>query len=135
MQLLANAQIALNRGDLASAQRFALQARDLNVPESAYGPGEMRPWMLLLQVDKAQRQQGVAADNPAPAAAGSQVRQAVVSPLDLADERAVRPAAAEELVPRTLVAQQDASPFDDDTFGDDVEVFRERRSRDVTRRQ
>ena len=119
MQLLANAQIALNRGDLVSAEQFALQARDLNVPDSAYAAGEMRPWMMLLQVDKAVRQQRVTLDAPAPSAAGSQVRQAVVSPLDLANENAVQPAAAEQELPSNLVAQQEPSPFVDDEFTTD----------------
>jgi phage shock protein A len=52
LRLIAQARAALDRGDLAAAQQMAEQAQDL-VPESAYGPNEPRPWMVLLEVNKA----------------------------------------------------------------------------------
>jgi len=53
MQLMAGAQAALNRGDVARAEQLANQARSLGVPDSAFAAGETRPWMLLLQIDRA----------------------------------------------------------------------------------
>lgn len=52
LRLVAQAQAALDRGDLATAKRHAEQAQRM-APESAYGPNETRPWMVLLEVNKA----------------------------------------------------------------------------------
>jgi general secretion pathway protein D len=118
MQLLADAQMALNRGELVAAEQLAIQARSLEVPESAYSPGEMRPWMMLLEVERAKRRQAVAAEPAEFSAADTEVRQAVVSPLDLADDKAVQPASANEPLSPQLIVQGADSPFADDPFVD-----------------
>lgn len=57
LRLVALARAALDRGDLMAAQQYAQQAQGL-APDSAYGPDEMRPWMILLEVSKAQNSRG-----------------------------------------------------------------------------
>ena len=57
LRLVAQARAALERGDLLAAKQLAEQARTL-APESAYGPDDMRPWMVLLEVNKALNHRG-----------------------------------------------------------------------------
>ncbi len=59
-QLVAQARLALDRGDLNAAQQLATQAETLNVPDNAFQPGQTRPWQMALEVSKAiYRRQGV----------------------------------------------------------------------------
>ncbi|MFO7901313.1 MAG: hypothetical protein R6U98_01525, partial [Pirellulaceae bacterium] len=51
-RLVAQARAALDRGDLAAAKQYAENAQGM-APESAYGPNEERPWMVLLDINKA----------------------------------------------------------------------------------
>ena len=53
--LLAQAKLALDSGDPDQAQRFADAAGGLNIPESQFQDGELRPWMVLLEIDKVRR--------------------------------------------------------------------------------
>ncbi len=57
MRLVAQARVALDRGELINAKRFAEQAQN-KAPESAYGPEETRPWMVLLEINKAMNRRG-----------------------------------------------------------------------------
>ena len=50
--LLAQAQAALQRDDLAVAKRLIGQANEMKVPDSAYQAGDLRPWMLQMELDK-----------------------------------------------------------------------------------
>ncbi|MCS7238323.1 MAG: general secretion pathway protein GspD [Thermoguttaceae bacterium] len=50
--LVRQARAALAAGDLARAQQLALQADALRVPESAFAPGEDRPSLVLLEVQR-----------------------------------------------------------------------------------
>ena len=54
VRLLAESQLALDRGDLKTAERLALKAQDLRVPDKAYQPNDKRPWMLLMEVGRQQ---------------------------------------------------------------------------------
>jgi len=56
-RLVAQAQAALDRGDLLAAKQAAERAQNL-LPDSAYGPDETRPWMVLLEVNKALTSRG-----------------------------------------------------------------------------
>ncbi|MBP85394.1 MAG: general secretion pathway protein GspD [Planctomycetaceae bacterium] len=58
LRLVAQAQIALQRGDLASAKQFAEQAQAIRVPDSEFQRGETRPWEVLLQVQSAMSRRG-----------------------------------------------------------------------------
>src|SRR5262249_30533586 len=59
-RLVAQARLALDRGDLASAASLAEQAEALNVPDTAFPPGQTRPWQMSLEVSRAQvRREGV----------------------------------------------------------------------------
>ena len=65
LQLLTQSRVAMQRGDVAAARRYAQQAHDLRVPDSAYLANEPIPWKVLLELDRAQ-QQMAASQNPAP---------------------------------------------------------------------
>ena len=59
MQLMANARMALDRGDVANAHRMAEEAQSLRVPESEFVTGEKRPWELVLETSRALNRRGV----------------------------------------------------------------------------
>jgi general secretion pathway protein D len=69
MRLMGQAQAALAKGDLQAASDLAEKAHQMNVPEAAFAQGEMRPWQLLLEIQKQlTRRDGVAqASGAAPA--------------------------------------------------------------------
>ncbi len=50
LQLLAQAQVALDRRDLEHAAQFADQAARLKVPDSAFQAGETLPWEMSLRI-------------------------------------------------------------------------------------
>lgn len=52
-RLVAQARLALEKGDLETAARLAEQAEALNVPDAAFAPGETRPWQMTLEVNRA----------------------------------------------------------------------------------
>ncbi|MBN2217694.1 MAG: hypothetical protein JW719_10005 [Pirellulales bacterium] len=56
--LVDRARAALADGDVASARAYAQAAMDLQVPESNFAPGEDRPGMVLLDIQKAIRADG-----------------------------------------------------------------------------
>ncbi len=56
--LAAEAKIALDRGDVASARQFIQKANSLRVPDSEYAPGQIKPWDVALQVDRVERLRG-----------------------------------------------------------------------------
>ena len=59
-RLVAQARVALDKGDVKTAQQLAEQAEALNVPDTAFGPEEMRPWQMALEVSRvAYRREGV----------------------------------------------------------------------------
>jgi general secretion pathway protein D len=53
--LTAQAKMALDRGDVASAKSLIEKANSLRVPDSEFGPGQTRPWSVALDVDRAER--------------------------------------------------------------------------------
>lgn len=57
-RLVAQARLALERGELETAARLAEQAEALNVPDSAFAPGETRPWQMTLEVSRAMVRRG-----------------------------------------------------------------------------
>ncbi len=56
--LAAEAKMALDRGDIAVARQFIQKASDLRVPDSEYAPGQLKPWDVAFQVDRAERLRG-----------------------------------------------------------------------------
>lgn len=56
-QLVFQAQQQLLRGELESALRLAEEAQGLQVPNEAFGAQEMRPWQILVEIER--RQKGV----------------------------------------------------------------------------
>ncbi|HZN32733.1 MAG TPA: hypothetical protein VFB80_02910, partial [Pirellulaceae bacterium] len=58
--LVAQARLALDKGDLRAAQQFADQAEALNIPDTAFEAGETRPWQISLEISRAMyRREGV----------------------------------------------------------------------------
>ncbi|MCY2973444.1 MAG: general secretion pathway protein GspD [Planctomycetota bacterium] len=53
--LSAQAKLFLSRGDLANAQQFVERANALRVPDSAYTTGQLRPWQVAMEIERAQR--------------------------------------------------------------------------------
>ena len=51
---LAAASAAIDRGDLKTAEKLALEAQDLRVPDEAFQPRDKRPWMVLMDVTRLQ---------------------------------------------------------------------------------
>ncbi len=54
-QLLAQADAALSRGELEIAEEFVLRAQEIQLPESAYEKGDRRPWMVLMEINRAHK--------------------------------------------------------------------------------
>jgi general secretion pathway protein D len=59
LRILSSGRAALERGDIATAQRLASEAEALAVPENAFTAGEPRVWQLTLDADSAARRAGV----------------------------------------------------------------------------
>ncbi len=53
----AQAKLALARGDLAGARQLIEQAKSLNVPEEAFAIGQLRPWQVQVDLERAERMQ------------------------------------------------------------------------------
>jgi general secretion pathway protein D len=53
MDLIQKSRTALAAQDLESAERLARQAETIRVPENSFAQGEDRPWLLLLDIQKA----------------------------------------------------------------------------------
>lgn len=58
LRLIAVGRATLDRGDTATALRLARQAQALNVPESAFAPGEPRVWQFVLDAESAAKRAG-----------------------------------------------------------------------------
>jgi len=60
LKLVAQARVAQQAGDLERAKTLAEQAEELRVPDQAFQKGEDRPWMVLFQIQHAEKErQGV----------------------------------------------------------------------------
>ncbi len=107
-RLVAQARVALDRGDLQSAARMAEQAEALNVPDIAFSAGEIRPWQMSLEVNRAMvRREGVvqasgAAEAPAepryPVTQGGYVQEGDAT-------RVIQAAATSQQPQQSIVAQ------------------------------
>ncbi|MEE2685352.1 MAG: hypothetical protein VYB09_03490 [Planctomycetota bacterium] len=58
LRLLSIGKAALDRGDTATAQRMLLMAESLQVPDTDFQSGDMRPWQLRLQLENRGRRTG-----------------------------------------------------------------------------
>ncbi|ADB16715.1 type II and III secretion system protein [Pirellula staleyi DSM 6068] len=84
-RLIAQARFALDKGDLRTAKLFAAQAEAMRLPAEAFGPGEIQPWQVMLDIDRASQQRGGVqlANNEVPAApagGGYPVTQGMYNP-------------------------------------------------------
>lgn len=109
-QLLASARASLNRGDVARAEEMAQRAHAMRIPDVEFGPGETRPWMVLLEIDKAKRQsRGPVVSAGGGGSADGPVRQAVGG---IPDGSRVRPAqVGTPTIPGPLRPQGNANPL------------------------
>ena len=55
LNLTAQAQLALDQGNPNQARALIAQAKQMNVPESAYKPGDLRPWEVESKMGNASR--------------------------------------------------------------------------------
>jgi general secretion pathway protein D len=69
--LAAQAKLALTRGDLTQARNLLDKANGLRVPDAAYAQGQLRPWQVALELDRAERLRGTTAGQVAPGGADS----------------------------------------------------------------
>ena len=67
--LAAEAKMALDRGDTVGARQLIQKANSLRVQDSEFGPGQLKPWDVALQVDRAERLRGGATTGVTTAAA------------------------------------------------------------------
>ena len=67
--LAAQAKMALDRGDTTNARQLIQKANELRVPDSEFAQGQLRPWDVALQVDRAERLRGGAASGVTTASA------------------------------------------------------------------
>ncbi len=56
VNMTAQAKLALTRGDIAGAKSLIEKANSLRVPDSAYASGQIRPWQVAMEIDRAERQ-------------------------------------------------------------------------------
>jgi general secretion pathway protein D len=107
-RLVAQARLALEKGDLQTAARLAEQAEALNVPDAAFAPGETRPWQMTLEVNRAMVRRGnvlPASGGVAPAGGG------VTEPKYPVAQGVYQPAAdTTQVVPAAAVQPQAAPP-------------------------
>ncbi|MFN6162230.1 MAG: hypothetical protein ACK5AC_07655 [Planctomycetota bacterium] len=59
--LAAQAKAALQRGDLATAKTLIDRAASYQVPDNQFGPGQIKPWDVAMDVERALRLRGNAA--------------------------------------------------------------------------
>lgn len=62
--LTAQAKLALAKGDLNAARQYIDRASSLKVPDDAFGAGQLRPWQVLADVERAEKFKGVATNAP-----------------------------------------------------------------------
>ncbi|MDZ4849880.1 MAG: hypothetical protein SGI77_11325 [Pirellulaceae bacterium] len=53
--LTAQAKLALGRGDVPNAKSLIEKANSLRVPESDFASGQLRPWQVAMEIDRAER--------------------------------------------------------------------------------
>jgi len=56
--LTAEAKMALDRGDVSTARNLIEKANSLRVPDSEFALGQVRPWNVALDIDRAERLRG-----------------------------------------------------------------------------
>ncbi len=137
-QLLAQAQLEMDRGNLDVAQRLAEQARSFNV---TWDPAELQPWQVLLEIGNRQRRRG----NPVLPAGGPVSDAAVPSRYAVQpglyvpeqDASRVEPAAAQQDSPGASAApavatsqgmrlyQQGLEALEKQQFAAALELFRQ----------
>jgi len=56
--LAAQAKMALDRGDAATARQLIDKANQLRVPDNEFGTGQLRPWQVAMDIDRVDRLRG-----------------------------------------------------------------------------
>lgn len=56
VNLTAQAKFALGRGDVSNAKSLIEKANALRVPDSEFSSGQLRPWQVAMEIDRAERQ-------------------------------------------------------------------------------
>jgi general secretion pathway protein D len=55
VNLTTQAKLALTRGDIRGAKTFIDKANALRIPDSAFSKGQLRPWEVAMEIDRAER--------------------------------------------------------------------------------
>ena len=128
---LGQADAALTKGDLQTAMQMTQKAGQLQLPESAYAPGEMTPWAMDLRIRNEMQRRGMVAPAAMGAANQGRATQGLYTPGS--DTTRNQPAAAQEQAPGTLPAPRPAAGPETLDAQQDLlrqkltqEVFRER---------
>ena len=79
LRLLAEATLALDRGELATAETLARRAQDFRVPDVVYEAGDKRPWMVLMEVNRRKERIGNYADATPPVSRPAQIEPPTAS--------------------------------------------------------
>ncbi len=80
-KLLAESKVALDRGEIAQAKRLATQAQEMRIPDVAYDSGDVRPWMLLMEISRHENRESSFQSAPVPSSV-AQSGQVVPSTYD-----------------------------------------------------
>jgi general secretion pathway protein D len=104
LRLTAEARAAKDRGEYEKAYRLAERAQSLNVPESAYGRDDTRPWQVMMEINREMSRRGgvqQAGAMQTPAAGGDYaVSPGVYNPAR--DTTRVMPVQGEGLAPQAV---------------------------------
>ena len=76
----AQAKLALGRGDVSQAKSFIEKANALRVPDSEFTTGQIRPWQVAMEVDRAERQRGSTTTHAPPTLAANNNFQPLPGP-------------------------------------------------------
>ena len=128
--LAAQAKMALDRGDTVSARQLIQKANSLRVQDSEFTPGQLRPWDVAMQVDRAERLRGGAPTGVTTAAAtlpvGNVPNAAIqnatgqTSPLDMANSVQSGIYQPQNDLTRVAPASGVLSQYDTDTTGEEL---------------
>ena len=75
MKLLSMAQLAMDQGNWGRAKTLVNQAKEYQVPDSQFGPEEMRPWQMDLRIQQALNLQRSTAEAQAQLNNAANIRQ------------------------------------------------------------
>ncbi len=107
LRMVAQAQAAMDRGDMVTAQRLITQAKNMQVPDEAFEAGETHPSIVGLQIERALNRRGNAVVAPVKDGAAS---AAAVGPAPVVPASKPRTAPANSAAPNNSAAPGKVAP-------------------------